>query len=222
MLLNSNKTIILDCDGVIFDSNYLKLDAMKNALHLITKDKELIDKCIKYFSENFGKSRFHHVEFFIKNFIKFESKTEEYNAYNSVINCYSESCRTLYLNADFCKDVELVFTKSNGNLFVASGSDEDELNFVFHKRNIKRYFSGVFGSPKKKDEIIKQIINDNNFNKADCIFIGDSLADYHAALKNDVEFIFYYPYSNVKKDLETTASENGIEIIYDWSDLEVC
>ena len=48
MKLNNYDTIILDCDGVIFDSNNLKLNAMRKALNEFD-EKIVIQKILKIY-----------------------------------------------------------------------------------------------------------------------------------------------------------------------------
>ena len=70
MNLEKYEIIILDCDGVIFDSNHLKLDAFRDALSKFHKDT--VDDFIKYFKNNFGTSRHHLIKVFIGEFLKQE------------------------------------------------------------------------------------------------------------------------------------------------------
>ena len=64
--LSKYDVYIFDCDGVIFNSNQLKIKAMKNSLEANFSDSHLIKQCLNYFQLNFGKSRFHHIEHFLK------------------------------------------------------------------------------------------------------------------------------------------------------------
>ena len=58
--------IIFDCDGVILDSNNLKIKAMEAALLKSNFPKNKIKKSIKFFNDNFGMSRFYHVDYFVE------------------------------------------------------------------------------------------------------------------------------------------------------------
>ena len=72
-LLKRYEVYIFDCDGVIFDSNQLKIDAMRKALNKQFDNARLVTMCLDYFSHNFGKSRFHHIDHFLNSILTFPS-----------------------------------------------------------------------------------------------------------------------------------------------------
>ena len=55
---------LFDCDGVLLDSNNLKVEALADALFTVGASKEFIDLAIKTFRQNFGKSRLKHFKAF--------------------------------------------------------------------------------------------------------------------------------------------------------------
>ena len=60
------KVVILDCDGVILDSNNLKTEAFKRVLGSKEYDSGLIRKFIMYHKKNGGVSRYEKFKVFIK------------------------------------------------------------------------------------------------------------------------------------------------------------
>ena len=98
-LLSKYKVYIFDCDGVILDSNQLKIEAMKNALEAHFSDQGLIAQCVNYFRHNFGKSRFHHVTHFLDTILDIEE--EQKGEFEQLILAdFSKQCRSLYLSAE--------------------------------------------------------------------------------------------------------------------------
>jgi len=72
--------LIFDCDGVILDSNTLKIDAMRSALTEFDITTEEANRCALFFAENFGKSRFYHVDYYcLSHNNKFLSESTSYN-----------------------------------------------------------------------------------------------------------------------------------------------
>ena len=127
MRLEKYTTIILDCDGVIFDSNTLKLDAFRDALSGF--DKKIVDDFIEYFKNNFGTSRYYLAKVFIEEFIK---QGFDEILYKEILKKYSQNCIVLYERSSLTESfLEFVETYKNKNLFVASGSDQVELREVF-------------------------------------------------------------------------------------------
>ena len=205
---------IFDCDGVIFDSNYLKIDAMKNTLSAYPADK--VDKCIKYFSVNFGKSRYHHIEYFLENFLH---KDEPYpkDQYEKLISIYSAECKKLYLKTKVSPGFINFIKKLNALKFVASGSDEKELIEVFYQKAIGDLFHGIYGSPEKKSNNIKKILQDNRHKNV--VMIGDAFSDLEAAEENGIDFVFYSPYSNVRKEMTNLCEQKKYRIIESFEEV---
>jgi len=204
MNLNNYDTVILDCDGVIFDSNYLKMDAFRDALNRY--DQEIVEDFINYFKNNFGTSRYHLAKVFIKDFLKIEFSEK---LYKNILDQYSKNCVLLYKKSDFTKNLlEFILEYKDKKLFVASGSAQDELREVFKNRDLRKYFIEIFGSPNKKSEIVKEIVDIY----PNSIMIGDAKSDMLASQENSIDFIFMKDYStnvNMKKD-NTLRSINNL------------
>ena len=136
MLKLSNYDIyIFDCDGVILDSNQLKIDAMKNALSIQFSDKQVIDKCTSYFRNNFGKSRFHHVDIFVNELLPID-ETQKESVRETILTNYSSQCKSLYLKADITPGFIPFIESLSGSKYVASGSEQQELRDVFNQRGL--------------------------------------------------------------------------------------
>ena len=88
-------------------------------------------------------------------------------------------------------------------LFVASGSDQNELREVMRVRDLDNYFVDIFGSPKKKSDIVAGI----TFDYPKTIMIGDAMSDLQAAQSSGIEFIFMAQYStNLSMKSDTTLN----------------
>jgi HAD superfamily hydrolase (TIGR01549 family) len=208
MKLDKYETIILDCDGVIFDSNNLKLDAFRDALNNF--DKNLVEDFIEYFRNNFGTSRYHLVKVFIEEFLKqdFDEKL-----YQDILIKYSQNCVVLYEKSDMTKEfLKFIEIYKNKKLFVASGSDQEELRTVFKNRDIDKYFISIFGSPRKKFDIITDIVSSNK----NGVMIGDAMSDMLAAKESSIDFIFMSDYSTsdeMKQDKSLKTIKNLGDLI---------
>ena len=208
MLINRYEIIILDCDGVVFDSNFLKLDAFSDALKAY--DSKIVDSFIEYFKNNFGTSRYHLIRVFIEEFLNQDFDEE---LYQSILSKYSQNCVILYEKSDMTKDfLKFIEKYSDKKLFVASGSDQEELRVVFKSRGLTKYFIKIFGSPTKKSEIVKNITSQNK----NAIMIGDAKSDMQAAKESGIDFIFMSDYSTdeaMKKDKSLESINNLGDLI---------
>lgn len=213
--IHNYSVYIFDCDGVILDSNKLKIDAMERALCALSFDKNKIDICISYFANNFGKSRFHHVDVFLDNVLEVCSNRDILR--NDILENFSNQCKTLYLEAEltpgFLEFVECL----QGNKYVASGSEQSELREVFKLRGLDKYFTNVFGSPTPKATLLENILNQESNPKA--IMFGDAISDLEAAIKNSCDFIAYIPFSNVPEKIKQASLECDYKVINNWDEL---
>lgn len=204
---------IFDCDGVILDSNALKIHAMREALSALPFSEESISECVNYFSKNFGKSRFHHIEYFLEYILDVE-ESNKISIEKKILADFSEQCKKLYLTAELTPNF-LTFIKSlPGRKYVASGSEESELRDVFKIRGLDQYFIEVYGSPTKKSELVKNIKKMGpNLN---IVMIGDAVSDFEASKINHIDFYCYIPYSNVIEKMQELSNDNGFVVLDFW------
>jgi len=207
---------IFDCDGVILDSNQLKIDAMEKALLSMVTDVEKISQCVNYFRNNFGKSRFHHVDVFVEEILELEGN-EKPSIKESILQGYSSQCKTLYLSADLTPGFIEFISGLQGKKYIASGSEQQELRDVFKARNLASNFDDIFGSPAKKSDLVSNILELNKQHNA--IMFGDAISDLEAANNSEIDFIGYLPFSNVRSKLEVLSIEHGYQTIDKWSEI---
>jgi len=207
MNISNYETIILDCDGVIFDSNYLKIDAFQDALKAY--NEVIVDSFLEYFKNNFGTSRYSLSKVFIEEFLNIDF---DENLYQEILDNYSKNCVSLYNKANTTKNFfQFIEKYKYKNLFVASGSDQEELREVFEQRDLSQYFIEILGSPEKKSNIVKNIVSIN----INTVMIGDAMSDLLAAKENNIDFIFMKDYSTNKK----MKQDNSIISIQNLGDL---
>ncbi len=210
------EVFIFDCDGVILDSNELKIEAMKVALQQFINDENKIADCIDYFKNNFGTSRFNHIKHFVDVIFNLPD-AEKKCAYDDILENYAEQCKALYLDAQLTPGIIDFIKNLNGPIYIASGSEQGELREVFKRRNLDIYFTGIYGSPTPKVDLVSNIIKRNKVSKA--VMFGDALSDMKSAVNNTIDFVAYLPYSNVKEELQRESVLRGFPIINSWEDL---
>jgi len=208
--------VIFDCDGVIFDSNELKTTAFEIVLRDFPQEE--ISKFIEYHRTNGGISRYEKFRYFLDEMT--ETNYKNYSLEN-LLKSFSLQCQKLYLTCPFTYQADMVIKRlaSKHQLFVASGSDEVELNSVFKSRGISSYFVKILGSPKKKEHCIADIISGSDCSSG-TIMIGDAVKDYEASLANGLPCILMPTYSDAKSQVEEIANENNCLTIANLSELE--
>ena len=210
---------IFDCDGVVLDSNHFKIDAMRNTLIMNNFTDIEVNASISYFQNNFGNSREHHVNEFLKNHRNNDAKSN--NLAKKIIHDYSHQVKEMYMDCDLTDGFDFIFQNfGNSKKYIASGSDEQELKLVFQRRKLDNYFDGIYGSPQTKTKNIANIIHQNqHVSKDKIVMIGDSVSDYQSAYKENIDFLGYLKYSLVSKKMLELSKIHHFKIINHWQEL---
>jgi len=179
--------VVLDCDGVILDSNPLKTHAF--ALALEGEPEKYVAEMIVYHKSKGGVSRykkFRHYFEEINPHEDFEKNAKvAISKFAGIVQKGLMECDYIPGVVDFINDV-----KEKGlPLFVVSGSDGEELREVFNKRNIDSLFSAIYGSPPTKIENMKKVKSQVGA-QTKGLFFGDSRSDMEAAEGFGLDFIF--------------------------------
>ena len=185
------KNIIFDFDGVILDSVPIKTEAFAELFKDFPKEK--VDKLIDYHKKNGGVSRYKKIQYFFEVIL---NKTIDENFIQQYAEKYSLLTKQKLSDKKYLIQDSFQFIKDNYKKYamhIASGADENDLKYICDKLNLTKYFLSINGSPKIKSEIVKEIIEKNNYDKEETILIGDSINDYEAAIKNEIKF---YGYNN--------------------------
>ena len=211
--LSDYEVYIFDCDGVILDSNKLKIEAMNQALYTCLGEHKKINECLNYFKINFGTSRFNHINVFVSEILDLPV-VERKKTYNELLSCYSAQCKKLYLKAELTLGFLEFIQGLSGKKYIASGSEQNELIDIFKDRGLDIHFEKILGSPEAKVNLVASILKDGCCN---AVMFGDAIADMKAALDNEIDFIAYLPYSNVRKELVLESQVRGFRLMDSWS-----
>jgi phosphoglycolate phosphatase-like HAD superfamily hydrolase len=215
LLLDKYDVIIFDCDGVLLDVNLLKCEAFGKAVE--DYPSAIIEDFVNYCKKTFGISRYVKFKAFLSDFAK---EDFDENKYNNLLRNYAAICKEIYCIADITPSCEKLLFKlinDNKNLYVASGSDEEELNEAFNKRNLNNYFKKIYGSPKTKLECTSVILK-YNINKR-IVFIGDAISDMKTAKEYNIDFIYMSKYTVQSEKQDKLCREGAIKVIDTLEDL---
>jgi phosphoglycolate phosphatase-like HAD superfamily hydrolase len=179
------KAVILDFDGVILESCDIKTRAFRE---LFKEYPEHLDEIISHHTSQSGLSRYKKFIHFYNNILNqplTDEKLKELGEnFSTLVLKEIKRCEFVPGALEFLKD----FSKKI-DLFVASGTPENELRGIVEERGLEKYFKGVYGTPATKSEIIFKILDKENLNTDDVVFVGDSYTDYSEAFKAGVPFV---------------------------------
>ena len=194
------KNIFFDFDGVILDSMHIREYGFKKIFDKF--DNDLVGKILKYHNENGGLSRYVKIKYFYNKLLNKDISEQEIDKY---AHNFSKIMRKELINKEYLISDTINFIKSNVkqyNLHIISGSDEKELKFLCKHLGIFNYFQSINGSPTPKNELVERVLLVNNYVANETILIGDSINDYEAAKKNDIDF---YGFNNL--DLKNVSKK---------------
>ena len=180
------KSIILDFDGVILDSNNIKEKAFANLYSIYGKN--IRKKVVVYHKKYHGVSRYNKIKYFHEKFLKKKISKSEIE---TLAKKFSNLVYKKIIKTKFIKGAN-IFIRNNYNnydLHISSATPEAELLKICKKRKIKNYFKSINGSPKTKKQHIKNIKQKYKLKANEIVYIGDSYSDFKAASDSNVNFI---------------------------------
>ena len=183
--------VFLDCDGVIFDSNGFKLDALRHALAGFPAPA--VREMESYWSANGGVSRYEKLGYFFAEILHAGQVAELVTAAALRFTAFS---RRAYTNCAPLPEA-LLFARLTGaeRCFVVSGTDQDELRDVFAEKQLSLSFSQICGSPTSKLSHVKRILEEHGCPAERALFIGDGGGDFDVARRLGLPFIYIDQYS---------------------------
>ena len=215
MDLSKYQTIIFDCDGVVLNSNFQKIEAYRNTAITYGASKIQAEELVAHHVGLTGISRVVKFKHFLKE-IMHEEVTDP--SMKTLVDNLNKEVINLLKDCEVASGIERLKIKTQkSSWMVASGGDQNELRFLFKEKKITSYFDGgIYGSPASKYEIVENKLKQKNFLPA--LFLGDSLYDIQTAQKYNLDFIFVYGWTDLG-DWKKICDENKLTYIEKIEDL---
>ncbi len=184
------RAIIFDFDGVILDSVDIKTRAFARLFE--EHGPEVSRQVVEHHLAHGGVSRFRkfaHIYEHILHHPMPEGESERLGEKFSAL-VFDEVTKAAWIPG-----APEFLQQHHGSclFFIASGTPQEELERIVKLRDLEKYFTGVFGSPTTKDEIIRRIMTQHDLNAPEVMFVGDAMTDYQAAQSGKVSFIGIAP-----------------------------
>jgi len=181
------EAVFFDFDGVILDSVNAKTEAF-GALYAEYGD-DIRLQVVQYHLDNGGMSRFEKFRYYHEELLGIPMTQPLMDDLCDRFNVLSLS---RVMEAPFIAGAQetLRSLKEAGvPAFVASGTPQKELEATVAGRELAPYFVEVHGSPRKKSEIVADVLERHGHAASHCAFIGDAMADYNAARDHAMPFV---------------------------------
>ena len=179
--------IFFDWDGVITDSVNVKTDAF---CEMFRQYGETVQQRVKaHHLKNGGMSRYEKFKFYYREYLGEEIDDRKLQ---ELVQQFSSLVKEKVIRAPYVPGaVETIHSESQKEtkLFVVSGTPTEEMKDIVRARRLENFFTDVGGSPSKKEEWVRFFCEKYALDAEKCLFIGDAMADFHAAAVCGTHFI---------------------------------
>ncbi len=183
--MNIIKTIILDFDGVIVESNSIKHQAFSK---IFSEYPVFYEDIMKYHYSHNATDRYRKFKHIMENIMKIsydDSLFKEWSKkFKKLTMIEIIKCPFVPGAKDFLEYFSRVI-----ELHLASATPIGDLSFILEKRRLLHYFSSVNGSDRPKYEIFQHIAESNHLHPKEILYIGDSSEDLKTAERFGCFFI---------------------------------
>ena len=190
------QSLVFDCDGVILNSNFLKIEAyFATAKNFGANDQEaqaLVDHHIKLG----GISRFVKFEYFLTDILHRPASRKDIDF---LLVDFGREVRKRLSTCEIAPGLTQLRERTpDSNWLVISGGDQDELRAIFAERGLLSLFDGgIFGSPDNKDQILARELASGNIRQP-ALFMGDSRYDHESSTRAGLDFVFMSNWTDFK------------------------
>ena len=190
------KTLVFDCDGIVLNSNQLKIQAYYDVAIKFGANKTQAQALVDYHVRLGGISRYPKFEYFLHEIMQ-QAVTEQ--AMQALLDSFTAEVKRLLTDCEIAPDlIRVREANPHAKWMIISGGDQTELRDIFQQRGIDRLFgAGIFGSPDNKDAILARELDAGNIVEP-ALFIGDSRYDHQASTNAGLDFVFLSAWTDVE------------------------
>jgi len=179
------RIFIFDFDGVILNSHKIKTQTFQKIFSRYGTSVGINAK--KLHLRHMGVSRKKKINLINSLYLnKFLTRNELDKINNEFKEIVQNKILKMQLNKNLINFFKL---KKNNNIYISTGTDQNEIENLCKMKKIKHFFAKIYGSPKTKIQHISDIIRRNNVDRKNILFIGDSFSDYKAAKIKKIDFL---------------------------------
>lgn len=195
MILHGLDAIIFDFDGVLIESVDVKTRAFA-ALYADYGEK-VVAQVEAYHLRHGGESRFDKFRYFQTEILG--ARPLDDREISELGELFSALVVDQVVAAPMVSGAQEFLNSCRRRLalFLVSGTPTSELDEILRRRNLREYFSGVWGSPGSKTQHISELLREHDICAGRCLMIGDAIADYEGAVSNSVSFLGRVAENNV-------------------------
>ena len=180
--LSDKKAAIFDFDGVILDSENYKMDA-----HVaLFSDHPKVNEIKEYIYSSAGINRYHKYRHIHENILQTDYTPE---IEKELSDRYDAATFEGLKELPLIEGVEDYLKILNIPRYIASSTPQHALDKIVDVRNLRSYFTGIYGNPTLKNNVVEMAMEDLNLKPEQIVFFGDTMTDFRAAEATGAHFI---------------------------------
>jgi phosphoglycolate phosphatase-like HAD superfamily hydrolase len=214
--LSEYKTLVLDCDGVVLNSNQTKIDAYYNASKQMGGTDAQAQAFVDYHIKLGSIPRNDKIKYYLTEIDPQPITTELFQQF---MDTFTRILDETLMQCDIAQGLDdLKAATPSSKWMLMSGGDQEELRQLFPKRHLAHYFElGIYGGPTKKNAHLDALKQDGAL-QLPALFIGDSKFDHQASTGAGLDFVFLSDWTDVA-DWQQYCKENHIDVVHNISQL---
>ena len=177
------RIVFLDFDGVILES----VEAKEDAYRALFKDyPNRVKEIVAHYRTHAGLPRTERLRQVVGEILG-EVVTEE-----RIEHLRKALAAQVARQVKECKEVDglrKLLQAFSDRCYVVSAAPEEEVRSSLEERGLARFFIDIFGSPRLKFDVLRDVLSRTGVAAAETVFVGDSINDRRAATRAGVPFV---------------------------------
>jgi phosphoglycolate phosphatase-like HAD superfamily hydrolase len=215
-VLSARRLVFFDLDGVLVDSNELKVDCLRQSLADLPAD--VVDAFAVEFKLTFGRSRREHFAALYRDHLGFHDQGAAFETfYDRYAGAYASLLVTRYVESEVCEHAPRLLRSLAGKgvaMWVVTGTVGTEAEHVLSAAGLRGLFDAVRGGEQPKARHIASGLLHEGIAPADAVLIGDSRHDRLAADEAGIDFLFVprYAINDIQEVFGDEGSRSGMYV----------
>jgi phosphoglycolate phosphatase-like HAD superfamily hydrolase len=204
--ISKYQTIVLDCDGVVLNSNQTKVDAYYNTSKRMGGTDAQAQAFVDYHIKLGSIPRNDKIRYYITEIIKQPLTDKLFQEY---MDTFTEILDETLMQCEVAPALYGLKKKTpQAKWMLMSGGDQEELRKILPRRGLGELFElGIYGGPTKKNEHLASMIADGII-QFPALFIGDSRFDHQASTGAGLDFVFLSDWTDMPNWQQYCAEHN--------------